>query len=219
MDGDGVRVMRDSGSRRYLWLVVAAMIGIVGVLVVGRQHRVHETLTPVAAPSTRGAVSVAHDRSHPAARTPVSDSAATLPDSPRRRQILARRLARKLPRTYGPEGKPEVNAKDAIAALRAAGVHDGISVFPPPGTDPPKSGIIVPDDWVLPEGYVRHFQTTDEGESLPPILMFHPDYELVDENGDPVAVLEDRVVPPELAPPGIPVRMLDIPGRGADSTP
>ena len=219
MDGDGVRVVRDSGGRRYPWVVIAAVIGIGGGLLVGRQDRVREARAPVAAPSTRDVVTVANDRSGPAAPTPESDSAATLLESPHRRQMLARRLARKLPRTYGPEGKPELAAKDAIAALRAAGIRDGIAVFPPPGTDPPKSGIIVPDDWVLPEGYVRHYQTTDEGESLPPILMFHPDYEFVDESGEPVAVSEDRVVPPELAPPGIPVRMLDIPGRGTDSVP
>jgi hypothetical protein len=219
VDGDGVRVVRDCGGKRYPWLVIAAAIGVTGILIVGRQHRVTETPPAVAVPLTRDVVAVADGRSGPAAPTPVSDSAATLPESPRRRQMLARRLARRLPRTYGPEGKPELSAKDAIAALRAAGIRDGIAVFPPPGTDPPKRGIVVPDDWVLPEGYVRHYQTTDEGESLPPILMLHPDYEFVDENGDPVAAPEDRVVPPELAPPGLPVRMLDIPGRGTGSLP
>jgi hypothetical protein len=43
--------------------------------------------------------------------------------------------------------------------------------------------------------------------------MFHPDYTFVDENGNQVAVPPDRVVPPELVPPGIPVQMLAIPAR------
>jgi len=39
--------------------------------------------------------------------------------------------------------------------------------------------------------------------------MFHPDYELVDAQGNPVAMPENRIVPPEMAPPGLPVQMLD----------
>jgi hypothetical protein len=101
-----------------------------------------------------------------------------------------------------------------IDALHAAGVHEGIAAFGRPGTDPPKPGVIVPEDFVLPEGYVRHYQSTDDGEALPPILMFHPDYEFVDEAGNPVAVPADRVVPPELVPPGLPVTTLAIPPRG-----
>ena len=101
-----------------------------------------------------------------------------------------------------------------IGALNAAGIHDGIAAFPPPGTDPPRSGVIVPDDWVLPEGYVRHYQTTDDGEPLPPILMFHPDYTFTDEQGNPIAIPPDRIVPPELVPPGLPVRMLELPAQG-----
>jgi hypothetical protein len=92
-------------------------------------------------------------------------------------------------------------------------VHEGIAAFPPPGTDPPKTGIIVPDDWTPPEGYVRHYQTTDDGEPLPPILMFHPDYDFTDADGRPVAIPPDRVVPPEMAPPGLPVEMLHVPAR------
>jgi hypothetical protein len=87
----------------------------------------------------------------------------------------------------------------------------GIAVFPPPGTDPPRPGIVVPDDFELPPGYVRHFQVTDDGRQLPAILMFHPDYEWVDERGEPVAVPADRIVPPEMAPPGLSIQMLEVP--------
>jgi hypothetical protein len=60
-----------------------------------------------------------------------------------------------------------------------------------------------------PEGYVRHYQTTDDGRRLPPILMFHPDYEGVDAAGNPIALPEDRIVPPEMAPPGMPIERLE----------
>jgi hypothetical protein len=85
--------------------------------------------------------------------------------------------------------------------LLKPGEHAGLDVFPPPGTKPVKRGIIVPDDFELPPGYVRHYQTTDDGRRLPPILMFHPDYA--------GAVPEDRIVPADMAPPGLPVEMLD----------
>jgi hypothetical protein len=96
------------------------------------------------------------------------------------------------------------------------GVPDGIALFPPLGTDPLRRGILVPDDFELPEGYVRHYQTTDDGELLPAILMFHPDYEWLDAGGEPLALPPDRIVPPELAPPGLDIRWLELPaGSGA----
>ena len=76
-------------------------------------------------------------------------------------------------------------------------------------------GIIVPDDVELPPGYVRHYQSTFEGRLLSPILMFHPDYQPVDERGAPIPLPEDRVVPPDMAPAGIPVQMLDVPEDGS----
>jgi hypothetical protein len=123
-------------------------------------------------------------------------------------RLRARRRAAAAPR----EGtRPELDARDVIPYLRSRGETTGIAAFEPPGTDPPKAGIVVPDDFPLPEGYVRHYQADDDGNQLPPILMFHPDYEFVDEDGAPVALPESRVVPPELAPSGLPIRMLDVP--------
>jgi hypothetical protein len=110
-----------------------------------------------------------------------------------------------------PSPPKDLNARDVIPLLREAGETGGIAAFPPPGTKPVKRGIVVPDDFELPEGYVRHYQTTDEGKQLEPILMFHPDYVLVDASGNPVPLPANRVVPPELAPPGLPIRMLDLP--------
>jgi hypothetical protein len=218
VDGDGVRVTRGPSRFPSRGLAVAALAVLVGAFIMARQHRVDEGAAPVSSTLTRDVTVVASDTPEAPPPPTTPDAVTSLPESPRRRHMLARRIARKLPRTYGPEGKPELQAADAIAALRAAGVRDGIAAFPPPGTDPPKRGVVVPDDFPLPEGYIRHYQTTDEGEALPPILMLHPDYELVDEHGNPITV-QDGVVPPELVPPGLPVEMLDVPGRGTDSAP
>ena len=40
--------------------------------------------------------------------------------------------------------------------------------------------------------------------------MFHPDYHPVDEHGDPIALPADRIVPPDMAPPGMPIEMLEL---------
>jgi hypothetical protein len=87
----------------------------------------------------------------------------------------------------------------------------GIHLFPRPGTKPIAGGILVPSDYELPPGYMRHYQTTDDGERVGPILVFHPDHQPVDESGRPIPLPPDRVVPPELAPPGMPVVMLEPP--------
>jgi len=99
---------------------------------------------------------------------------------------------------------------DATFTLPKPGERTGIAVFPPPGTKPVKRGIIVPEGFELPPGYVRHHQTTDDGKQLPAVLMFHPDFEFVDERGTPVRLPEDRIVPPEMAPPGMPIQMLEV---------
>ena len=103
----------------------------------------------------------------------------------------------------GVSGSPQQLPRDASSEAAS-----GIGLFPPPGTDPVKIGIVVPDDFPLPEGYLRHHQVTDDGQPMPPILMFHPDYELLDERGQPIPLPEDRVVPPELAPEGLPIELL-----------
>jgi hypothetical protein len=46
---------------------------------------------------------------------------------------------------------------------------------------------------------------------MPAILMFHPDHQPIDQDGNPVAMPPGRVVPPELAPPGMPLQMLNPP--------
>jgi hypothetical protein len=100
---------------------------------------------------------------------------------------------------------------EVIERLHQAGVYSGLGAFSPPGTRPPLVGLAVPEDFELPEGYVRHHQATDDGQRIEPILMFSPDHEFVDAANRPIAIPEDRVVPPELAPPGLPIRRIVVP--------
>jgi hypothetical protein len=66
---------------------------------------------------------------------------------------------------------------------------------------------------------VRHHQSTDDGQTVEAILMFAPDFQLLDAAKQPVAMPEDRIVPPELAPPGLPIRRVVIPApREPEST-
>ena len=108
-------------------------------------------------------------------------------------------------------GQPAPTGKEVIEELNKAGIHTGIGAFPPPGTSPPLIGLAVPDDYVLPKGYVRHFQATDDGQRIEPILMYSPDFEFFDSAGRRIEIPPDRVVPPEMAPPGLPLRPIEIP--------
>jgi hypothetical protein len=113
---------------------------------------------------------------------------------------------------FGDKAK-DLDTGDVIQALNDAGIHEGIAAFPPPGTSPPLEGLAVPEDFELPDGYVRHYQATDDGQAIEPILMYSPDYEFFDENGQPVQIPEDRVVPADKAPPGLPIRPIEIPPK------
>jgi hypothetical protein len=108
---------------------------------------------------------------------------------------------------YGNQGERPTVA-EVIERLHLAGVYGGLGAFSPPGTRPPLVGLAVPEDFTLPPGYVRHYQATDDGQRIEPILMFAPDSE-----SDPAQrpMPKDRVVPPELAPPGLPIRRIVIP--------
>lgn len=119
---------------------------------------------------------------------------------------------------YVNEGERPTMA-EVIERLHQAGVHSGLGAFSPPGTRPPLVGLAVPEDFPLPEGYVRHYQATDDGQRIEPILMFSPDHRFVDAAGRPVEIPKDRVVPPELAPPGLPMRRIVIPAPAAPGGP
>ncbi|WP_269631266.1 hypothetical protein [Pelomonas sp. BJYL3] len=114
--------------------------------------------------------------------------------------------------------------QEVIERLHKAGVRTGLGAFQPPGTRPPIVGLAVPEDYVLPDGYVRHHQATDDGQRIEAILMFAPDRPVRDAAGRPIAVPADRVVTPALAPPGFPIRFVVIPrpqepGREASGSP
>jgi len=100
---------------------------------------------------------------------------------------------------------------EVIERLHARGIHRGLGAFSPPGTRPPLVGLAVPEDFPLPEGYVRHHQVTDDGQTIEAVLMFAPDFQMADAAGKPITMPKDRVVPPELAPPGLPIRRIVIP--------
>ena len=100
---------------------------------------------------------------------------------------------------------------EVIDRLHQASVTSGLGAFSPPGTRPPLVGLAVPEDFVLPEGYVRHHQATDDGQRIEPILMYSPDHQFFDATDRPITIPQDRVVPPELAPPGLPIRRIVIP--------
>ena len=210
---DGVRIERPRGLWRDVWALGAVLLGVVLGVRVLRSGDVPapprpDRASPPPAPAVASATTLA----------PAGRSSGDPPAPPTMPRTVAGKLRalRKLgiTPTPGPDGKPQLDAAPVIRALNAAGVHEGIAAFPPPGTDPPKSGVIVPDGFELPEGYVRYYQSTDDGEALPPILMFHPDYAFTDEQGNPIAVPENRIVPPELVPPGLDATLLHVPPRG-----
>jgi hypothetical protein len=112
---------------------------------------------------------------------------------------------------YVDPNQPPPTMQDVIRKLNDAGIHSGLGAFNPPGTSPPLIGLAVPEDFPLPPGYVRHYQTTDDGQDIEAILMFSPDFEFFDANGRRIDVPENRVVPPEMAPPGLKPRTITVP--------
>jgi uncharacterized cupredoxin-like copper-binding protein len=101
--------------------------------------------------------------------------------------------------------------KEVITRLHEAGIYTGLGAFNPPGTNPPMVGLAVPENYELPEGYVRHYQATDDGQPIEAILMYSPDYDFYDGAGQRIDLPANRVVPTHLAPPGLPIRMITIP--------
>jgi hypothetical protein len=216
----GIRVVRSARVRRDVWAVVVVGLGLTaGVVLLRSDDAPGRPAEPPPAPRAAApapappAPSRLADAGVPAGPGDQPSAPPTLPTTmPKTLRGKLRALkALGVTPTRGPDGRRQVDTAQVIDALNAAGIHEGIAAFGRPGTDPPKPGIIVPDDYQLPEGYVRHYQTTDDGQPLPPILMFHPDYTFVDQDGKPVEIPADRVVPPELAPPDLPIDRLRVP--------
>lgn len=111
--------------------------------------------------------------------------------------------------SYFRPGDAAPSMRAVIAALHESGIHEGLGAFNPPGTQPPLEGLAVPEDFPLPPGFVRHHQVTDDGQRIEPILLFS---EEVLAGRDGMIPPGDRVVPPELAPAGLPLRWV-TPGK------
>jgi len=205
--GDGVRVVRREGPgarRGLLYLALAAILvaGVGGWLL--SQSRApgdapgDATLPPGAGASTQLAIAAADAPASPATAHRAAGATSTGNDP---MGDLS---------DYVPPGEVPTMG-EVIDRLHAAGVRTGLGAFQPPGTSPPLIGLAVPEDFPLPEGYVRHYQATDDGQRIEPILMFSPDFQFFDAAGNPVPIPADRVVPPEMAPPGLPIRRIELP--------
>ena len=175
------------------------------------------TSLPVAASSSTPAAPVREaavaSSAAPAVPVRAATAASGLPPAP----------TQEVSRTRDPDGDSTPDLSDyvnkgerptmaeVIDRLHQAGVQTGLGAFNKPGTRPPLVGLAVPEDFVLPDGYVRHYQATDDGQRIEPILMYSPDYQFFDAEHRPIAIPPDRVVPPELAPPGLPIRRIVVP--------
>jgi hypothetical protein len=198
---DGVKIVAAPGVRKSVWLIAAATALVaLAVLVLALVGREPVEVASAPAPSALQPEAVAITAPPPAAHEAPHDSEAEKPVS----RVASRR------RAASPIEPAPPSHDDVPFSLGKPGVASGIELFPAHGTKPTKIGIVVPDDFELPEGYVRHFQATDDGALLPAVLLFHPDYEWVDDAGNVIEMPPDRVVPPELAPPGLPIQMLEL---------
>lgn len=203
--GEDVRVLqkpREQGVSSSLWLLLATSVLVLSALAWWwtQQHAESATRpsahltadeTPARATlaaSSDEALGFATEYDRPSAQARVSDP-----------NDLA---------SYFKPGDAAPSAASVITALHQSGIRTGMGAFNPPGTSPPLEGLAVPEDFVLPEGYVRHHQVTDEGVTIEPILMFSPELTLRDAQGRLIALPANGVVPPELAPPGLPLRWI-----------
>ncbi len=213
VDSDGVKITESSGVRTGVWLLVLAM-GLTGAAIfLAARSRIQSSVDESPSRPDRNPEAQRVDAA-PAVRpevrrvdTHVASADAGRPEPPAQGDDEKR--AEIVPTDPGQVSAAE--PRDDAHAADGAGEPSGMAHFPPPGTKPIKRGIVVPEDFELPPGFVRHYQATDDGQRLPAILMFHPDYKPVDEHGVPIPLPDDRVVPVDMAPPGLPIQMLAAP--------
>jgi hypothetical protein len=206
VDADGVRIHELPNVRARVWIVVfVAVIAIALVLIVRPRSRteVSERVVPPARSAPPPALASG-------AHLPAERAAVPPPVRPRIPAAPNSAGAPANPVAAAGESDEEGPPHEPMFGAATSGAPAGVALFPPPGTKPIKRGLVVPEGFELPPGYVRHYQATDDGERVPAILMFHPDYHPVDEHGDPIALPADRIVPPDMAPPGMPIEMLEI---------
>lgn len=207
MDGDGVRIT-EYGTRASRWSLVYKMFalilagGCVAYLLMAEPAPSETGKTTSDEPaSNRSGVAATQSTSLETTAVPRRD--VTPPSEPPQDTSLD--LSDVVPPGMAP------TAAEVIEELHKAGIHSGIGAFNPPGTSPPLIGLAVPEDFALPEGYVRHYQATDDGQRIEPILMFSPDFEFFDSAGRRIEIPADRVVPPGMAPSGLTIRRITIP--------
>lgn len=198
--GDGVRIIKRSntkaGSRIFKWVVVALLSVCVvsgAVLLWPKSPKSPQSIHADANMDDAETGDVAKIRRD--GQMPDTPSRLAAPDD--------------ISNYIAPGEAPPM--AEVIARLNKAGVHTGLGAFSPPGTSPPMVGLAVPEDFDLPEGYVRHYQATDDGQRIDPILMYSPDFEYVDAAGRPLPLPKNMVVPPSMAPPGLPIHLIKIP--------
>ena len=216
VDSDGVK-METSGVRPSVWLVAVALAltGAFLLLRPGGQRQAGERLAAPAGQSAPNLAAIAQ-AGPPVTKSQHAQTAARAPLHPGIR-LVPKPPSEPVPPVEPAQSPP--NEENPAATDMGEDQLTGIALFPPPGTKPILRGFVVPDNFEVPEGYVRHYQTTDRGHQLPPILMFHPDYQLVDEHGQPIPMPKDRVVPPELLPPGMPTQKLEVPEEPPEEAP
>jgi hypothetical protein len=212
VDADGVRTTRSGGVRTGVWVAAVLAIAVAGTLLIGSRA----PLGDKSEKTTREQEEIARGLAARIVREQSADPKTV--ERLRRRDTAAPQLPEHFSEgsTAAADAVADTNARqhDEVASDTTQPEGDeptGIALFPPPGTDPLKRGIIVPEDFEVPPGFLRHYQVTDDGKPLPAILMFHPDYQPIDEHGEPIPIPEDRVVPPEMAPPGLAIEMMDPP--------
>ena len=211
-DGDGVRITvhpRGRGWRVVGVVAVAALAAFVGYRMLATRAGPVQAATGAA----NGQPSAARDAGPKSLRAAPTSSAMAASGAAGATASAAER--------DGEDPTPDLSdyvlpgeapsMAQVIDGLHRRGIRTGLGAFQPPGTSPPLLGLEVPEDFPLPEGYVRHYQATDDGQRIAPILMFAPDFQLFDARGRPVPMPADRVVPPALAPPGLPLRQVRIP--------
>lgn len=209
VDRDGLRISDSPDRRKRVWIFVGSVIALALGLAVawsgGEDVAAVANATPAASPPAAAPSGPAVPRAVPVPRATDEADAARSADAP--------------PEPVASEPDAEPDSEPDFTLPIPGAEPTGIALFPKPGTDPPKVGILVPDDFELPPGFIRHHQATDDGQELAPILMFHPDFDFVDANGDPIELPESRVVPPELAPTGLEIELLELPEPLPDDAP
>jgi len=213
-DGDGVRIIehgnRGSGSALLYKLLALALAACFAFYVL--KLWVNRTASDRGSNHSGQSASQISDADDMASTSTVSTTSAAAGINARPHTTRAAQASRDpndLANYVAPGQTPKM--EEVIKRLHEAGIHEGLGAFNPPGTSPPMIGLAVPDDYVLPEGYVRHFQATDDGQRVEPILMFSPDFDFFDSAGQPIAIPDNRVVPSNMAPPGLVIRPIKIP--------